>query len=86
MTKSLAYEWAEYGIRVNSIAPGPFQLKGAWARLVSDSMIEKLMIKQNPTKRLGQKEEELANLATFLKSDLAPFVTGKNIELMVGKA
>lgn len=85
MTKSLAYEWAEYDIRVNSIAPGPFQTKGAWARLVPDSMIEKMMIKQNPTKRLGQKEE-LANLATFLMSDLAPYITGENIVIDGGES
>ena len=33
MTKSLATEWAQYGIRLNAIAPGPFPTEGAWARL-----------------------------------------------------
>lgn len=85
MTKSLAYEWAEYDIRVNAIAPGPFPTKGAWARLVPDSMLEKMMVKQNPSKRLG-KHEELANLAVFLMSDLAPYITGESVVIDGGES
>jgi NAD(P)-dependent dehydrogenase (short-subunit alcohol dehydrogenase family) len=85
MTKSLAYEWAEYSIRVNAIAPGPFPTKGAWARLVPDSMLEKMMIKQNPSKRLGD-HQELANLAVFLMSDLAPYITGESVVIDGGES
>lgn len=85
MTKTLAYEWAEYGIRVNAIAPGPFQTKGAWARLVPDSMIEKMMVKQNPSKRLGS-HDELSNLATFLMSDMAPYITGESVVIDGGES
>lgn len=76
MTNSLAYEWATYGIRVNSIAPGPFPTEGAWKRLMPSPEVEKMYLKRHPMQRYG-KIEELGNLAVFLMSDLSPYITGE---------
>ncbi len=84
MTNTLAYEWATYGIRVNSIAPGPFPTKGAWERLMPNPEIEKMFLNKHPMKRYGE-AEELANLAIFLMSDLSPYITGECITIDGGE-
>ncbi len=84
MTRSLAYEWATYGIRLNAIAPGPFPTKGAWNRLVPDESAEQKFLSKIPAGRYGDKEE-LANLAAFLMSDMAPYITGECVVIDGGE-
>lgn len=76
LTKSLAAEWGKYGIRLNAIAPGPFPTEGAWSRLMPDPVIEEKFAGQVPLGRYGE-HAELANLAAFLVSDQAGFITGQ---------
>jgi NAD(P)-dependent dehydrogenase (short-subunit alcohol dehydrogenase family) len=77
MTRSLAVEWAKYGIRLNGIAPGPFPTKGAWDRLMPAHLKDTIkMEKNNPLKRNGE-HQELANLAAYLMSDYAAFMNGE---------
>ncbi len=84
LTNTLAFEWATYQIRVNAIAPGPFPTKGAWQRLMPNPEIEKHYLKRQPLGRFGE-PEELANLAAFLMSDLAPYITGECVTIDGGE-
>ncbi|MBI1238693.1 MAG: SDR family oxidoreductase [Alphaproteobacteria bacterium] len=87
MTKSLAVEWAPYGIRLNAIAPGPFPTKGAWERLNPGSMRSKEMgstedasSQTNPMGRVGEMQE-LRNLAVFLMADGVDYLSGETIAI-----
>ena len=65
LTKSLASEWAKYGIRHVAIAPGAFPTDGAWSRLAPTKDLSDKMLERIPFKRFGT-HEELTNLASFL--------------------
>ncbi len=75
MCRSLAVEWATYGIRSNAIAPGPFPTEGAFSRLAPPGYMEKAKATQ-PLGRFGR-PEELADLATYLFTPGAGFVNGE---------
>jgi len=75
MTRSLAAEWAEFGIRVNSLSPGyiatpmsvdtPQELKDAWMPLI-------------PMHRMGE-PEELIPAVLYLSSDMSGYTSGSDI-------
>jgi NAD(P)-dependent dehydrogenase (short-subunit alcohol dehydrogenase family) len=80
MTRSLAVEWAKHKIRVNAIAPGPFPTEGAWKALVPSPEMSDIGKERVPLKRYGE-HEELANLAAYLVSDYAGYITGDCITI-----
>lgn len=83
MTKSLAVEWATYGIRSNAIAPGPIPTDGAFSRLMAGN-IEEEAKNRVPIKRFG-KPEELADLAMYLMADGSAYVNGDCITIDGGE-
>src|SRR6266568_1856511 len=84
LTKSLAVEWGNRGIRMNAIAPGPIPTQGAFSRLLPRPDLEKLALDRNPLHRFGT-VEELANLAAFLVSDGSCYINGEVIRMDGGE-
>ena len=84
LTKSLSAEWGKYGIRLNSIAPGPIYTEGAFSRLDPTGDFQNQIINTLPMRRLGEKQE-LANLVSFITSDYCNWMTGQIINLDGGE-
>ena len=84
MTRSLAVEWGHAGIRLNAIAPGPIPTEGAFSRLLASPEAEKNALGRIPLRRFG-KQEEIANLAMFLLSDLCSYQTGDCVTMDGGE-
>ena len=75
MTKSLALEWGERGIRVNAIAPG-FVLTDLTKKLWSQPAMQEWGRVNTPLRRLGQ-PEDMVGAAVFLASEASSFMTGQ---------
>jgi NAD(P)-dependent dehydrogenase (short-subunit alcohol dehydrogenase family) len=76
MTRSLAVEWGPRGIRLLAIAPGSFPTPSAQAQLSPASRTGQS--NRVPLGRSGR-HEELANLASFLVSEAAAYMTGEMV-------
>ena len=84
LTRSLAIEWGNRGIRMNAIAPGPVPTEGAFSRLLPRPELEELAKTRVPLGRFGTLEE-FANLATFLISDGSAYINGDVITMDGGE-
>jgi len=84
LTRSLAVEWGDRGIRMNAISPGPIPTEGAFSRLLPRPELEKAATRRIPLGRFGT-VEELANLAAFLVSDGSAYINGDVITMDGGE-
>jgi NAD(P)-dependent dehydrogenase (short-subunit alcohol dehydrogenase family) len=84
LTRSLAVEWGNRGIRMNAIAPGPIPTQGAFSRVLPRPELETHALERNPLHRFGT-VEELANLAAFLVSDGSSYINGEVIRMDGGE-
>jgi len=84
LSRSLAVEYAPYGIRVNTLLPGYVET-ALIARYVSNPIIAKALLTQTPLRRFGR-PEDIANAALFLASDEAAYITGASLNVDGGMA
>lgn len=77
MTRQLALEGARYGIRAVAISPGPFLTPASDRDLGNNKEARDAITSKTLLKRFG-KPEELVELAAFIASDRASYITGAN--------
>jgi NAD(P)-dependent dehydrogenase (short-subunit alcohol dehydrogenase family) len=75
LVKTLAVEWGPLGVRLNAIIPGPIADTEGMARLAPTPEAMEKSAKGTPLQRLGTKDE-VADLALFLCSDAAAYISG----------
>jgi NAD(P)-dependent dehydrogenase (short-subunit alcohol dehydrogenase family) len=83
LTKTLAAEWAQHGIRVNSIMPGVSMTAMPLENTTKEELIERGK-KQIPLGRIGY-PEDMAGVAVFLASSDAAYITGQGIVVSGGR-
>ncbi|PTL78610.1 SDR family oxidoreductase [Vitiosangium sp. GDMCC 1.1324] len=75
LTRTLAIEWGGLGVRINSITPGPIDDTEGMRRLAPVEGSREKLTQALPLKRFGTKQD-IAQLALFLASDAASYITG----------
>lgn len=75
LVRCLALEWGPLGIRVNAIAPGPVEDTEGMKRITPTDEQKHLLEESIPLRRYARKDE-IADLALYLATDSAAYVTG----------
>jgi len=82
LTKSLAVEWAQFGVRVNAVAPGVIKTSGT--KQYPPQLLENA-VKMTPLHRLGH-ADEVSHLIVYLASTYADFITGQSFYIDGGQS
>ncbi|MDS0295181.1 SDR family NAD(P)-dependent oxidoreductase [Halogeometricum luteum] len=80
LTKSLAVEWGDRGVRVNAIAPGYMRTELVDEVLAANPEMEAEWVENTPMERLGR-PEELRELVVYLASDASSYMTGSTVSM-----
>ena len=80
LTRALAAEWSEFGVRVNAIAPGWISTPMTDRAFAGDPARKAKVLSRTPMKRMGE-PSDIGQTAAFLCSDAAKFITGQCISV-----
>lgn len=80
LTKVFSIELAEYGVAVNTIAPGYYDTKPNRDFFINNRELNDKIIDMIPLKQLGNLKE-LGHLAVYLSSDVVEYLTGQTIKI-----
>jgi NAD(P)-dependent dehydrogenase (short-subunit alcohol dehydrogenase family) len=83
-TRGVALELAEYGVRVNAVAPGPIETERTGPGFRKIDQLEYGPIRATPLRRIGV-PEDIANAVLYLASDEANYITGTTLPVAGGR-
>ena len=78
LTKQMAADYGQYGIRINCVSPGLIETEMTKKRIAESAWFRKQMTEVTPLSASG-KPKDIAGAVTFLCSDDAAFITGENL-------
>ncbi len=84
LTQSLAFEWGSHGIRVNAIVPGPIEGTEGVHKFSATPALNRVLMDSVPMGRYGS-TDDIANMAIFLASDAAAYMTGEVVRVDGGQ-
>jgi NAD(P)-dependent dehydrogenase (short-subunit alcohol dehydrogenase family) len=84
LTRSLAFEWGSHGVRVNAIVPGPIEGTEGVRKFSMSADLRRTLMDSVPMGRCGS-TDDIANMAVYLASDAARYITGEIIRVDGGQ-
>ena len=84
LTRAMSLALADFGIRVNAVAPGTIATELARQAVLTSEAAEKKLMMRTPMKRLGE-PDEVAKVVAFLASDAASYITGEIVTVDGGR-